>query len=154
MNSFTDFLSKTNQSQNDWLASFSVSNPNPSAIKEANNKLFSNHKEFFSTYVNTHIDKPAIGQTFRNEMLSKYDYKPSSDWLGTMEKVAGGLGAIGSIASGVGSILQARAVNKYNKEVLAMQKQQAARNMAREDANNKSLNDGINNFFEKKKQNL
>lgn len=63
----------------------------------------------------------------------------------------GTLGAIGSVASAIGGILQAREVKKYNNKVLAMQEAQANRLIAREDANNKALNEGLNAFFDKNK---
>lgn len=65
-----------------------------------------------------------------------------------------GIGMAGSVLSGIGGILAAREQKKFNKKVLALEEQQRHRIYAREDANNKALNQGLNAFFSQKKDNL
>lgn len=66
----------------------------------------------------------------------------------------GAVNTIGGIASVVGGFMAAREQKKFNKKVLALEEQQRNRIYAREDANNKALNQGINAFFNNKKDNL
>lgn len=66
----------------------------------------------------------------------------------------GAVNTIGGIASVVGGFMAAREQKKFNKKVLALEEQQRNRIYAREDANNKALNQGINAFFNNKKENL
>lgn len=65
-----------------------------------------------------------------------------------------GVSMLGGALSGIGGILAAREQKKFNKKVLALEEQQRNRIYAREDANNKALNQGINAFFNNKKENL
>ncbi|MBZ7995167.1 hypothetical protein AVCANL279_07360 [Campylobacter canadensis] len=64
----------------------------------------------------------------------------------------GAVGAVGGLIGGVGTFLAAREQKKYNKKILALEEQQRNRIMAREDSNNKALNDGLNDFFNKQKK--
>lgn len=65
-----------------------------------------------------------------------------------------GFGMAGSVLSGIGGILAAREQKKFNKKILQLEEQQRNRIYAREDANNKALNQGLNAFFKQKKDNL
>lgn len=66
----------------------------------------------------------------------------------------GAVNAIGGIAGIIGGFRTAREEKKFRKEMAALEREQRHRIYAREDANNKALNQGLNAFFNNKKENL
>ncbi|MBZ7976709.1 MULTISPECIES: hypothetical protein [unclassified Campylobacter] len=66
----------------------------------------------------------------------------------------GAVNTIGGIAGVVGGFMAARERKKFGKEMAALEREQRHRIYAREDANNKALNQGLSAFFKQKKDNL
>lgn len=66
----------------------------------------------------------------------------------------GAVNTIGGLAGVIGGFMAAREQKKFRKEMAALEREQRHRIYAREDANNKALNQGLNAFFNNKKENL
>lgn len=72
-----------------------------------------------------------------------------SDFLNSnaLNNTLGAINAVGSLLSAYGNYKMAKNQEKYNKEVLNMQKEQAQRIKDYEDTNNKTLNNALNTFL-------
>lgn len=133
--------------------SLSFLNPYQSIYDKYDYKPFSASKNDWDYKM---FSQDNIKQNMQNPFLQNTTPKTQESFFASkgFANAMTGIGMAGSVLGGIGGIMAAREQKKFNKKVLALEEQQRNRIMAREDANNKALNQGINAFFSQKKDNL
>lgn len=103
-----------------------------------------------------HFAKPKvdINDTFMGMQTPKTDEKSFLDFMGTegAKNTMGAIGMAGSLVSGIANYKMARDNKKFQKKVLDMQERQANRLIAKEEANQKAINDGFAEFMKNRKK--
>lgn len=103
-----------------------------------------------------HFAKPKVdmNDTFMGMQTPKTDEKSFLDFMGTdsAKNIMGAVGLAGSLVSSVASWKMAKNKERFEKKVLGMHERQANRIIAKEEANQKAINDGFAEFMKNRKK--